>query len=118
MYQLIELLAVIASAFYGVLLARRNNLDFVGVFCMAFIVSFGGGTLRDLMLDRHPLFWMKESHYPVVVFVISMVTSLLPRIPDKTERILSLLDAIGLGLFTIAGTNAAIESGTSFFIAS
>ncbi|MFT7642578.1 MAG: putative membrane protein YeiH [Pirellulaceae bacterium] len=50
-FQIIELGAVIASGAFGALLARRKNLDFVGVFSIALIVAFGGGTLRDLFLD-------------------------------------------------------------------
>ena len=118
MHQLIEFSAVVASAIYGVLLARRHHLDFVGVFCLAFIVAFGGGTLRDLFLDRHPLFWIREHHYPVIVFLIAAVTSLTPRIPTRVVQWLSIPDAMGLGLFTVAGTSAAIEAGTSWFIAS
>ena len=118
MYQIIELSAVVASATYGVLLARRHQMDFVGVFCMAFIIAFGGGTLRDLFLDRHPLFWIAEPHYPVIVFVIAIVGSLVTSVPAKFERFLSIPDALGLGLFSIAGANAAIDYGTSFFIAS
>ena len=93
-------------------------MDFVGVFCLAFIVAFGGGTLRDLLLDQHPLFWIREHHYPVIVFCIALVTSFVPRIPTNTERYLSIPDALGLGLFSVAGTNAALESGTSLLVAS
>lgn len=117
MHEIIEFAAVVSSAIYGVLLARRHNMDFVGVFCLAFIVAFGGGTLRDLLLDRHPLFWIQKDHYPIVVFIISLATSLSPRLPRHTERILSIPDALGLGLFSIAGTSAAIEAGTSWFVA-
>lgn len=115
MLDAIELAAVIASATYGVLLARRHEMDFVGVFSLAFIVAFGGGTLRDVFLDRHPLFWIREEHYPVIVFGIALVTSLLPRFPAKTESVLSVPDALGLGLFSIAGATAAIDAGTSLF---
>ena len=115
MYDLIELLAVIASATFGVLLARRHHMDFVGVFSLAFIVSFGGGTLRDLFLDRHPLFWMREHHYPIIVFGIALVTSLIKTMPKRLESYLSLPDALGLGLFSIAGAVAAIEVGTTYF---
>lgn len=118
MYQLIELTAVVASATYGVLLARRHEMDFVGVFALALIVAFGGGTLRDLFLDRHPLFWIQAQHYPVIVFALAVVTSLVPRLPNATEKILGLPDALGLGLFSVVGANAAIEAGTSLFIAS
>ena len=118
MHQLIELSAVVASAIYGVLLARRHEMDFVGVFCLAFIVAFGGGTLRDVFLDRHPLFWIRESHYPVIVFAIALVTSAVGQIPKRAEKILHVPDALGLGLFSIAGASAAIDAGTSPFVAS
>ena len=118
MQQIIELLAVISSAVYGVLLARRHQMDFVGVFCLAFVVAFGGGTLRDLFLDRHPLFWIRQHHYPVIVFTIALLTSMLPVIPKWAEDLLNYPDAMGLGLFSVAGAHAALESGTSFFVAS
>ena len=54
----IEFLAVIVAAIYGVLLASRKGMDVIGVFAVAFAVAFGGGTLRDLFLDRTPLFWI------------------------------------------------------------
>ena len=113
----IELSAVIASAVYGVLLARRHRMDFVGVFSLAFVVAFGGGTLRDLFLDRHPLFWIREDHYALIVFGIALGTSLVRRMPDWTEKCLRFPDALGLGLFTVAGTSAALDAGTSLFIA-
>lgn len=118
MYQLIELMAVISSGAYGVLLARRHQMDFVGVFSLALIVAFGGGTLRDLFLDRHPLFWIREDHYPIIVFALALVISLVPRLPDMIERFLDFPDAVGLGLFSIVGATAAIDAGTSYFVAS
>lgn len=118
MYQLIELMAVISSGAYGVLLARRHQMDFVGVFSLALMVAFGGGTLRDLFLDRHPLFWIRQDHYPIIIFALALVTSLVPRVPDETERVLYLPDAVGLGLFSVVGATAALDSGTSLFVAS
>lgn len=118
MYQLIELMAVISSGAYGVLLARRHQMDFVGVFSLALIVAFGGGTLRDLFLDRHPLFWIREDHYPIIVFALALVTSLVPQLPNTLERFLDFPDAVGLGLFSVVGATAAIDAGTSYFVAS
>lgn len=118
MLQLIELMAVIASGTFGVLLARRKSMDFVGVFSVAFITAFGGGTLRDLLLDRHPLFWIQNAHYPVIIFALALATSLLPRIHGGIERLLNLPDALGLGLFSIVGTAYALQAGTSWFVAS
>ncbi|MCA8988144.1 MAG: trimeric intracellular cation channel family protein [Planctomycetaceae bacterium] len=117
MYTLIEFAAVISGALYGVLLARRHEMDFVGVFSLAFLVAFGGGTLRDLFLDRHPLFWIENSHYAVIVFVLALITSILPQLPDRVEHLLSIPDALGLGLFSLAGALAALDFGTTLFIA-
>ena len=118
MYAAIELMAVVASGTYGALLARRHDMDFVGVFSLALIVAFGGGTLRDLFLDRHPLFWIQEDHYPVIIFVLAIAMSLIPKLPASTEKILYFPDALGLGLFSVVGATAAIDAGTSMFIAS
>lgn len=117
MLQFIEFLAVISSGTFGVLLARRKGLDFVGVFSVACITAFGGGTLRDLFLDRHPLFWIEHDHYPLIIFALSFVISLVRRLPQRIEKTLYLPDALGLGLFSIVGAGYAVEAGTSWFIA-
>jgi len=117
--EVIEFTAVVASALFGILLARKKQLDFVGVFSVAFVVAFGGGTLRDLFLDRHPLFWIDQGHYPVVVFVLALVGSALGRFfPARTERFLCIPDALGLGLFSILGVSFAQQADVSFFVAS
>jgi len=118
MMQFIEFLAVVSAGVFGVVLARRKRMDFVGIFSVACITAFGGGTLRDVLLDRHPLFWIKHHHYPVVVFGLALATSLVRRWPRRIERWLHLPDALGLGLFTITGAGYALQAGTSYFIAS
>lgn len=115
--QLVELLAVLSAGTYGVLLARRHEMDFVGVFSVALMVAFGGGTMRDLFLDRHPLFWIEHAHYPLILFVLAIVASVVPRIPDFIRKSLDLPDALGLGFFSIAGADAAVAEGTTWFIA-
>jgi len=114
----IELLAVLSSGVFGILLARRKQLDFVGVFSVAFIVTFGGGTLRDVLLDRRPFFWIKHDVYPLLIFGMALVSSLMRRWPRGWEKWLHLPDALGLGLFSIAGASYALTEGTPPFIAS
>ena len=114
---LIEFLAVISAAIYGVLLASRKGMDIMGVFSVAFAISFGGGTLRDLFLDRHPLFWISNPHYVVTVFVISLLAGLILRLINRIQPLLLFPDALGMGLFTMTGTGMALEAGTSWFVA-
>lgn len=121
MLQALELLAVIAAASFGVLLARSKQLDIVGACSVTFIVAFGGGTLRDVLLDREPLFWIANEHYAWITFGIAIVGSLLPRLPRRLESWLNLPDALGMALFSIAGAGVAIRTETfavSPFIAS
>ncbi len=117
MMLIIEVAAVISGAIFGVLLARRKGMDFVGVFSVAFMTAFGGGTLRDLLLDRHPLFWIQYSWYPVIVFGVAAAVSLIPRVPNWVEKFLYVPDALGLGLFSILGTEIALEQNMAPFVA-
>ncbi len=117
MLQLIELSAVVASGTFGIMLARKNRLDFIGVFTVAFITAFAGGTLRDLFLDRHPLFWIEYEHYPVLIFAMALGSQVIKAGDAVIEKWLQLPDALGLGFFAIVGANHAVDAGTSLFIA-
>lgn len=113
----IEFLAVIVSAIYGVLLAARKGMDIVGVFVVALAVAFGGGTIRDLFLDRTPLFWIANPHYPLIVFGIAILSGLILRFVGKIRPLLVLPDALGMALFTLTGTAFALDAGTTWFVA-
>ena len=110
----IELLAVISGAIFGVLLARQKQMDFVGVFSVACITAFGGGTVRDVLLDRHPLFWIAHSHYPIIVFAVAGIASL---IPAWLGKFLDVPDAFGLALFSVLGTEYALQANVAPFVA-
>jgi uncharacterized membrane protein YeiH len=115
--QLIELMAVVTAAIYGILLAVRSGLDLTGMFAVSFAAAFGGGTLRDLCLNRSPLFWLEASHYPVIVFFISLGAVAVPKLVLRMEKYLLYPDALGMGLFAVAGAAIALDSGTTFFLA-
>ncbi len=118
MLHTIEIFAVVASALYGVLMACRKGLDAVGVFTIAFAVAFGGGTLRDLLLDRRPLFWTANEHYVLVVFGLAMFGSVFPRLVARFEKALPVPDALGIALFSLTGAAYALEAGMSPVVAS
>lgn len=119
MLTFLEFLAVVAAASFGVLLARSKQLDLVGAISVTFLVSFGGGTLRDVLLARQPLFWIAHEHYAWIVFGIAIVGSLVPWLPRHLDRWLTLPDAVGMALFSIAGADVAIRTdGISPFLAS
>ena len=118
--KIIEVLAILVGAFSGFAEARTRKMDIVGVFTVAFITAFGGGTLRDVLLDIRPLFWVEHQEYAILIFILSLVASpLLKHIRRVvSERVIVITDAFGLGLFSIAGVSTAMHAGMPPFIAS
>ena len=95
-------------------------MDVVGVFTVAFITAFGGGTLRDILLDRRPLFWVLHQEYAILIFILALVAAPLMRTLRQilSERLIVVADAIGLGLFAVAGVSQAQAAHMPLFIAS
>ncbi|MBC3869144.1 trimeric intracellular cation channel family protein [Undibacterium oligocarboniphilum] len=118
MLHTIEVAGIIAFASSGFIEARRKRMDIVGVFTVAFITAFGGGTLRDLLLDRRPLFWVENQQYPILVFVLALIAMPFLRHLRHavTESVLEWADALGLGLFSVTGTSLALEAEMPVFI--
>ena len=95
-------------------------MDFVGAFTAAFLTAFGGGTLRDLILDRHPLVWIGQPTYIAAVFLIALIASVRHALNGQLYapgRLVDILDALGLGLFSAAGTSVALTSGAHPLVA-
>ena len=114
-----EGVGVLAFALSGVLAAIRKRLDVVGVVFVAFVTALGGGTLRDLLLDRQPFFWVAHQEWVWVVIALGVVGSIVLRARhfEPTFRAIQWPDAIGLGLFAASGTQIALESGSTPLIA-
>jgi uncharacterized membrane protein YeiH len=115
----VELVAVLAAAFSGFAESQRKQMDVVGVFTVAFITAFGGGTLRDVLLDRRPFFWVEHQNYVILIFALSLVATPLMRhaqrfIPNAGFIV---ADAIGLGFFSIVGVSLALDAGMPTFTA-
>lgn len=116
---LVEWLATGAFALSGVLEAARKRLDAVGVCVVAFLAAFGGGTLRDLLLDHRPFFWVAHVEVLWAVLALAVGAMLWMRRGHiaPTERAIQWPDALGLGLFTAAGTHRALVEGMPALVA-
>lgn len=113
----LELLGVAVFAVSGVLAAGRKGLDVVGVAVIATVTAVGGGTLRDLLLDRHPTFWIADTTYLWVILGATALTLGYVRFWIATRRALLVADALGLAFFTIAGVQIAEQAGVPDLIA-
>jgi uncharacterized membrane protein YeiH len=109
---IVEVLGTAAFALSGVLEGARKRLDPVGVCAVGFLAAFGGGTLRDLLLDRRPFFWVLHVEMLWGVFGLCLVAMLMLRGQHHapTERVILWPDALGLGLFTASGVQLALDA--------
>ena len=107
---LVELAATAAFALSGVLEGARKRLDVVGVCVVGFLTAFGGGTLRDLLLDQRPFFWVRHVEMLWGVLALCMLAMLVlkARHLAPTERAIQWPDALGLGLFAATGVHQAL----------
>ncbi|RYY98321.1 MAG: trimeric intracellular cation channel family protein [Comamonadaceae bacterium] len=115
----VEATAVVAFAVSGLLAGARKRLDVVGVVVVAGLTAFGGGTLRDVLLERRPFFWVEHSIWLWVLLALCSASMVFMRNRhlEPTRRAMQWPDAVGLGLFAASGTQLALAHGTPAVVA-
>ncbi|HEX3098603.1 MAG TPA: trimeric intracellular cation channel family protein [Usitatibacter sp.] len=108
---LLDFAGVAVYAVSGALAAGRKRLDLVGVVVIASATAIGGGTARDLLLDRHPVFWIARPAYLYVIIAAALLTVAWSRRFRPPERMLGIADALGLAFFTVSGAQIAEAQG-------
>ena len=111
LFSMLDLAGTAAFAVSGALFAMNKRMDPFGVFIIAFVTAVGGGTLRDVLIDAHPITWMSDLVYVYTIFVSVIVAILFRTKMGYLSRSLFLFDTIGLGIFTITGTELGIQNG-------
>lgn len=112
-----DLFGVFVFAVSGALVAARKQLDWLGALVLAAVTAVGGGTLRDLLLARHPLVWFSDAHYLLTIALAVAATWGWGRQRPVPKRALLVADAAGLSLFTVVGTQVALTQGQGAVIA-
>ncbi len=107
---MVEIVATAAFALSGVLEAARKRLDAVGVCVVGFLAAFGGGTVRDLLLDERPFFWVRHVNMLWGVLILCVLAMLFLRNHhfELTQKAILWPDALGLGLFSATGVHMAL----------
>ncbi|WP_300406764.1 trimeric intracellular cation channel family protein [uncultured Psychrobacter sp.] len=114
---LLDMVGVIACAIAGTLLAQHKGFDIAGCILVSMVNAIGGGTLRDMALDRHPLFWMTDLNYVIVITATSLTLQVFFHLYHKIDNALRLFDAIGLAAFSVIGFKVALHQDMSPLIA-
>ncbi len=112
----IGLAAVAVNALTGVLDAGRQKMDLIGVVMVGCATALGGGTVRDVLLDRQ-VFWIADQTYLIVALATTVLTFFAVRGLRPPPRLFLIPDAVGLALFTIVGTQVALEWQAPWLVA-
>ena len=112
----LDLSGVAANAVAGALVAGRRGLDWLGVAVIAGVTAIGGGTFRDLLLNRE-VFWINDPRYLQATLIATVFTILYARRRRINERLLEVADTLGLALFSINGARIALGLGHEGLIA-
>lgn len=113
----ITLFAVIVSSTSGVLKAGFQKFDLFGVIIIAVATGLGGGSLRDMLLDRD-VFWIRDQAFFIASIASAMVTFVIARFVVMSPRLFLIPDAAGLATFGIAGTLVSLMVGAPWLVAS
>ena len=110
----IEAAAILVFAYSGLVHARRSGFDVVGIFTIGVVTAFGGGSIRDVLLGNHPLYWITHWEFLVLILLLVPVEMIFLSYDRdlSSGRVLVVIDALGLGLFTASGVGIALSMNT------
>ena len=115
----LELLGTALFAISGALLANeKNNADWFGVTFIGFVTSLGGGTVRDLLLGAYPIGWIQDVNVFIAILIGIAISSLFYETLMKYRRNIFIFETLGIAMFTIIGTEKALQFGVNPLIAS
>lgn len=117
---MIEVIEIIGTFFFclsGALAGRQKKFDYWGCFVLALITGVGGGTLRSVLIGDVPVFFLKNPSSIVIAALSVLMAYLLPRLWVSIKREVSVIDAIGLGVFAASGTQVATDAGLPWWAA-
>lgn len=110
----LDLIGTLGFAAYGGYIAIRNDFDLFGIFVLSFITALGGGTIRDLILNKTPIYFEDINYFLIVILGI-LITIVFRKNFIKLDKLLRFLDSIGLVTFTIIGLKTAADGGYNWF---
>ena len=114
-FSVLDLLGTAAFAVSGASLAISKKFDLFGVFVLAFVTAICGGTVRDVILGDTPVEWMSNSYLIATIIGFASLALLFNPFINKMKYVVYLFDAIGLGLFTMAGIQKGLSNEMNVF---
>ena len=105
----LDMIGISACAIAATTLAMYKRFDLFGCILVSMVNAIGGGSLRDIILGRHPLFWMTDLTYVILITTTSIVCQLFFHRLRHIDHALKFFDAIGLAVFSVIGLTVALS---------
>ena len=109
---IVDLIGTFAFAISGALFASDKKFDLFGVLIIAFVTAVGGGMLRDIMINAHPINWIGDLNYVWTILIAVVFTFLFKSKIAPLSKTLFLFDTIGIAVFTLLG----VQKGFSYHL--
>lgn len=105
------IIGITAEGMSGALIAGRYKMDLIGVLFIALAAAIGGGSVRDILFNHYPLTWVAHPEYIIIVCAAALLTTLIPSVIARLEKLFLVLDALGLVTFAVIGAEIARVQG-------
>lgn len=112
----LDIVGVAVFAATGALAASRKQLDLIGFSLLTTFTGIGGGTVRDLVLDR-PVFWLIDQTYLIICLAVAVFSFFAAHLIQRRYPLLLWLDAIGLAAYGVLGAHVAFNAGAGVIVA-
>lgn len=112
-----DYLGTFIFALTGGLAAAEKRLDLGGFFLLAFVTGVGGGTTRDVLLNRDSIFWIESPNYIFICLVGALITFFWAASFQRLHKALVWSDALGLAIFSVIGAGIALREGAAPIVA-
>jgi uncharacterized membrane protein YeiH len=107
------LMAIAAMSITGVIAAGKKGMDIISIILLGVVTAIGGGTLRDIILDTNPIFWIADLSYLWTATGAAIFAFFLVPHVKQVKRLLLYADAFGLSLFGILAVERTLNYGFS-----
>lgn len=119
---ILELIGTVAFSVSGAMTAIKKNMDIFGIMILGLITAVGGGVIRDLILGITPPATFQNPVYAFTALLTAVIVFLPPvqrlflKYHKAYDRVLFLMDTIGLGIFSVIGVKAAFDLSGDYSI--
>ncbi|MGJ8672125.1 trimeric intracellular cation channel family protein [Rubritalea sp.] len=115
MFYLWDIIGTFIFCVSGALAGKQLKMDYLGLFLLALITGAGGGVLRSILLGDLPPVILTSPDYVVAAAAAVPVSMLFGNLWQRYNRLVSIVDALGIGIFTCLGARMGVEHGLSWW---